>query len=40
MGLTGNPIRCPRCGAWALASASKGIWCAACKNGTARKEKG
>ena len=27
------PIRCPRCGASALCSPSKGIWCGACKNG-------
>jgi len=26
-------IRCPRCGAWALCSPSKGIWRMACKNG-------
>ena len=27
-------IRCRFCGRWAILSASKGIWCAHCKNGT------
>ena len=29
-------VRCPWCGAQALCSPSKGVWCGRCKNGTVR----
>jgi hypothetical protein len=32
--INSKPIRCPWCGATALSSPSKGIWCPSCRNGS------